>query len=169
MSKKNKIKFNEKPGKFLKGVTSAIKKKGNGSLKLKCGKKEKKILKAGCPHHYLGKKGKPKAALERCGDVTRCKICGERIHIKFYTDEDVKNAIQEVKDINNQAKYIAVASGYGSSASDYFGELGVNLQKYPKTYRKLRDSIKKRSKIKKNKNQNKNRSGSSQFGSWSLK
>lgn len=169
MSKKDKIKFNEKPGKFLKGVSSALKRKGNGSFKLKCDKKEKKILKAGCPHHYLGKKGKPKAALERCGDITRCKICGARFTVKFYTDEAIKNAINEVIDINNQAKYIAVGAGFGKEASDYLGEFGVSLQKYPKTYKKLKYSLQKKNKIKKNKNHNKNRSGSSQYGSWSVK
>ena len=164
----SKIKINDKPGKFLKGISASLKKKGNGSFKLKTSKKEKKVLKAGCPHHYLGKKGKPKAALERCGDIMRCRICGAEINLKFYNDEKINEAVEAITAINNQAKYIAVASGYGSGAADYLGEMGVALSRYPKTYRKLRDSVKKRNKIKNN-NKNKNKSGSSQYGSWSTR
>lgn len=171
MSEKNKFKTNKnnKVGKYLKEISSVIKKNDDGVIKLKTkNKKEKKILKAGCPHHYISKKGKPKMALKRYGDIAKCKICGAEFKTKFYSDEQINDIVGNFKEVNNQAKFISVSMGFGGEATDYFGDVGVTLSKYSKTYAKMRNASMKSKNIEKKKNKDKD-NGFHKYGSWNTK
>lgn len=151
-------------------ITKSLNKKGEIRGR---SKKETKKLKAMCTHHKYNKKGKLKAAVFNTGDgYCICELCGKRFPTKLFDDNELKGIVHDMKTINEQAKYMAVAIGGGKEAIDYFAKTGVVLQSYQKNYKKIRFTAQKQSKIhgKNKKNHNRNgMGGSAQFGSWNIK
>lgn len=144
-------------------VTRAINKKGR--LKGK-NKKETKMLKASCPHHRYNKKGKLKPTIFNNNDGTCiCTMCGGKFPAKFYDNDQLGQIVGDMRTLNEQSKYMAVATGSGDSTVEYFSQTGAILSKYKKAYKKVRSFADKQSNIK-NKKKKKVATGSSQYGGW---
>ena len=147
----------------VKLVTEALNKKG--ALKGKS-KKETKVLKALCPHHKYSKKGKLKPTIFNNGDGTCvCTMCGKKFPASLYNNENLGQIVGDMKTLNEQSKYMAVATGAGPATIDYYSQFGVMIGNYKKSYKKLRNVIAKQDSIKQKK---KKRAGttSAQYGSW---
>ena len=115
--------------KSLEMVSKAVNKKGK--LKGK-NKKETRGLKAICPHNRYNKKGKMRPTIVNNNDGTcTCALCGATFSTKIYKGDMLKDAIQPFKALNDQAKYMAAASGAGAKAIDYFAQTGAMLANYP--------------------------------------
>ena len=171
MSKKNK---NVQMGDIMrnipkdpnKAITECLNKKG----RIKCDtKKTTKIMKCFCAHHSYSKKGKLKPRLDFDGNGTaRCTMCEEKVHINPYTNEQVKEAVGNVVDIVNNAKFLANTCDAGSETLKYLGAMQAMLETLPKTYDKTTDIVMRQSedKGKNRKKGNKGRSGS--VSGWRL-
>lgn len=153
----------------VKLVTEALNKKGK--LKGK-NKKDKKMLQLICPHHKYTRKGKLHPTIFNNNDGSCiCTLCGQTFPAKFYSNKDLGEAVGNIRSINEQAKYMAVATGAGNNTVDYFSNFAVSLGQYKKVYKKVRNVAEKRGNIR-NKGKNKNNhssAGSSQYGSWGRK
>ena len=77
-----------------------------------------------------------------------------------------------MKELNNQAKFLSIATNSGEEMSALFSKTGVLLGIYKKNYKKLRKIAEKQSNItggkkgKKNKNKGNGGTSSDAFGSW---
>jgi hypothetical protein len=144
-------------------VTRSINKRGE--LKGK-DKKETKYLKAICPHHKYNKKGKLKPTIFNNNDGTCiCTMCGQKFPTKLYDNDQLGQIVGDMKTLNEQAKYMAVATGSGGNGVDFFAQVGAVLAKYKKSYKKLRTIASKQSHVKEKKRK-KNSMGSNQYGTW---
>jgi hypothetical protein len=147
-------------------TTKVLNKKGEIKGK---NKKETKSLKGACPHHKYNKKMKMKPTIFRTGDdYAICEACGARFPVKVFEDEELNARVKSFEEMNNQAKYIAVAVGAGNEAADYFSKLGSIIKPFQKHYKKIRTVAQKKNSINKKKNKKGNRiaGGSAQYGSW---
>lgn len=143
-------------------VTKAISK--HGKLKAE-NKKKKKMLKKICPHHKYNRHGKVKPTIFPDGDgACICTMCGATFPAKFFSNNEIKEIVGEMKSVNEQAKYLSVAVGAGQNTVDYHTDLAVKLGTFAKSYKKLRGVASKKDTIKKKKN--KRSQGSAQYGSW---
>ena len=147
-------------------VTKAINKKG----RLKGhNKKEKKALRGACPHHKINKHGKIRPTIfSNDGEYCICTMCGQRFPAKFYSKQDMKDIVDQMKEFNNQNKYTAVAINAGDNMVDFFCNIGVSLESYVKNAMKAKNVAEKQGNVK-DKKKNKNRNGSSMYGSWGQK
>ena len=164
MAHENKQNNNGKTLKAVSVVTKSLKK--SGKIKGK-NKKETKYLKRACTHHYYNKKGKLKADFFNTsnGDCV-CNICGRSFPTKLETKDYVREQIETVLGLANQATVAAVAGHLGEKAVDKFVNLKVLLEEFPKDYGRTMKAISKEDNIKKKKNRNKGGNGSNQFGNW---
>lgn len=147
-------------------TTKVLNKKGKIKGK---NKKETKALKAQCCHHMYNKKMKQKPTIFRTGDdYAICEACGARFPVKVFEDDELNARIKGFEEMNNQAKYIAVAVGAGNSTVEYFSKVGAAIQPFKKTYKKIRTIAQKKNSLNKKKNKKGNRTGggSAQYGSW---
>lgn len=149
-------------------VTKSIDKKGRlkGS-----NKKETKVLKGLCPHHRINKNGKVKPTIfSNDGEYCICTMCGAKFPAKFFTNDEIKTLVNDMKEMNNQNKYTAVATNSGDNMVDFFSQFGVMLQSYKKNTKKLRNVAEKQGNVRnKKKNKNGGGNGSSMYGSWGQK
>ena len=159
-----------KHGKTFKAV-SAISKSLNKKGKIKGkNKKETKYLKRACTHHYYNRKGKLKAAFfNNSNGECICELCGRSFPTKPETKSEVRNALESVLGLANQAVTAAVAGSLGEKAVDKFVNLKVLLEEFPKDYSRTMNAISKEDNIKKKKKHNNHGGGSSQYGGWSRK
>lgn len=128
-------------------------------------KKEKRTLIGACPHHKYTKKGKLKPMIFNNGDGTCiCLACGARFPASFYEKSDLKETVNEMMTVNNQAKYMAVAIGADQKTVEYFCQMGVGLKNYYKSHMKVQKVAQNQNSIKKKKK--KRSMGSAQYGSW---
>lgn len=143
-------------------VTKHLTKKGR--LKGK-NKKETKALKGLCPHHKFTKRGKIKPTIFNAdGHYCTCYMCGQEFRAGFYDDDEIKELVDGMKELNNQNKFTSVATNSGESMIDYFAQVGVALEQYVKNAKRVRNVASSASKAKRKKRRT--RSGSSQYGSW---
>lgn len=164
MSKENK----EKQGKSripapVKAVTAHLNKKGKLRGK---NKKETKMLYSICQHHIVSQNGKVKARISNNDGMCTCKICGEQFPAAPFSNTEVKDAIGSVKQIVNQAKFLATALNAGEDTTKAFSEDAVMLQTLSKRYKRITKIAKKQGDMKKKKKGNGNNNGSQQLGSW---
>lgn len=168
MSKKNKKKNKLNPSLIIgdkadpvKVIDDFVGKKG------KIGKKNKgknKFMRGLCPHHRIGKKGYPKPAVWKNADETAtCKICGKKMSTVPYEDHEVKKAVDRIAYINEQQKFMATACNTDKKMRNYFSEMGVLLEFYPKNSKNLAKVARQQNKSKKKK---KDVGSSSSYGSW---
>lgn len=151
--------------KALQLVSKSVNKKGKLVGK---NKKETKMLKAVCPHHRINKHGKVKPTFMNNGEGTCvCTMCRATFPAKFFKDEKLDGIIGDMKTVNEQAKFMAVATGAGNQTIDFFTQFGVMLANYKKAYTKERNVAEKQSNVK---NKKKKKSyESNQYGSWTTK
>lgn len=149
--------------KEVKTVSENLTKKG--VLKGK-NKKETKALRGMCPHHRLNKKGKIRPTIYSAdGKTFICTSCGETFPAKFFTNEEIKEIMKNMKSLNNQNKFMAVATNSGDKMVSYFCQIGVMLQSYAKHAKKIRNVAEKSGDIRKKKHK-RNETGSSALGTW---
>ena len=149
--------------KAIQVTNKALTKKG----KLKGrNKKETKELKNMCVHHRITKRGKLKPAYFIDNGECVCKMCQHRFPAKFFNSDEVDERFEDMTELVDQYKYLAVAVNAGNSACDYAAKFAVELPKIKKSYKKVVKIAKKQSNISKKKHKKKY-SGSSQYGSWS--
>lgn len=130
-------------------------------------KKDKRMKKAKCVHHKYTHKMKLKPTIFNSGDgYCVCTICGKRFPTALFDDDSVKKSVKGIQEINEQAKYMSVATGAGKEAVEYFSKTGVVLQSFGKNYKKVRLLAQKQNSIKGKKKKKRGGSGSSQYGSW---
>ena len=153
-----------KAAKNVVKVTKSTNKKGN--LKGK-NKKETKMLKAICPHHRINKKGKVVPTIFNNGDYCICTLCGAKFRANFYSKEEVKEAVGAMKEMNNQAKFMSVATNAGENMCDYFGSFGAMIGTFSKNMKKITKVAQKQGAVKEKKK--KHDQGSSMYGSWGQK
>lgn len=149
----------------LAELTRNLDKKGR--LKGK-NKKETKMLKGMCLHHKYNKHGDRKPAIVPGGKkFYYCKMCGSTIRLNTYTKEHLTEVVEEMTNINNQAKYLATAVNAGNAAVEYFASCGIALTNYKKYYIRVATIARKQSKIKKRKKRSEG--SSAQYGAWRAK
>lgn len=155
--------------KLVVKISSMLNKKGEIKGK---DKKETKTAKHGCPHWKINKKGKVVPNIDVVGDYAICRGCGSKIPLQFYDNDKLKGTLNEMKELNNQAKFLSIATNSGEEMSALFSKTGVLLGIYKKNYKKLRKIAEKQSNIggkKGKKGKNKGNGGgtsSDAFGSW---
>ena len=155
-----------KSSKILRRYTNAINKKGElkGS-----NKKETKSLRGGCVHHKYNKHGNPKATIFiNDGSTCNCTLCKGSFPAVFYDNKSIHDIVDEMVELNNHNKYIAVASNAGEEVVEYFSMIGSMLAFYPKNSKKVRNVAQKQDNVKKKKKHH-NGGGSSAYGSWNQK
>lgn len=131
-------------------------------------KKETKSLRAMCVHHRINKKGKIKPTISAAGDRCECKMCGNKFPTKILKQDRLMEIYSPLKGYVNQAKFMAVAGDLGDEVTNFLCKFSVDLEKFPKVYRKIASAVEKKDSVKKkrhNKHGN-NNSGSSSYGSW---
>jgi cation transport regulator ChaC len=137
----------------------------HGKIKGK-NKKQTKVLRGACVHHTTNHKGKVKPTIgNNDGKVCRCRLCGGTFKPSTYDKEAAENKIKGMREINNQAKYLAVALGTANENIRYFSELGSMIELFPKNYRKLASIAEKVESVKKKK-KNRDNDNYSSLGSW---
>lgn len=131
-------------------------------------KKETKRLKSVCVHHKIGKKGKIKSTIENHNGEIYCTMCGKRFPSTLYSAEEVDRIVSDIEELNNQAKFMAVATGSGDDTVKYFASVGAYMEPYKKTYNKVKDIAQRKDAVKNKKKKHKNDryDGSSSYGSW---
>lgn len=153
--------------KLLVKITSMLNK--HGEIKGK-DKKETKALKGSCPHWKINKKGKKVTNIKIIGDYGICKACGAKIPLHLYSNDEVKKTVNGFRDLNNQAKFLSIATNSGDEMVGLFSKQGVLLNLYKKNYKKIRKIAEKQDSLKKGKKKNKNKgnggASSDAFGSW---
>lgn len=150
-----------KKAKSVIKVTKSLNKKG----KLKgSNKKETKMLKGICPHHKITKKGKVVPTIFNNGDYCICSICGGKFPASFYTNDEMDTIVGGMKEMNNQAKFMSIATNAGDQMSDYFATMGSMLVSFKKNAKKLRTVAEKQGSVREKKK--KRNQGSSMYGSW---
>lgn len=143
--------------KITKSVTKHGKIKGHN-------KKETKLLKGICPHHRVNKKGKQVPTIYNNGDYCICTMCGEKFPADFYQKDEYKNILRDVREMNNQAKFMAVATNSGEKTVSYFCQFGGMLSSYSKMFKRVTHVAAKQGSVKSKKKKHNN--GSNQYGSW---
>ena len=139
----------------------------HGEIKGK-NKKDTKRLRATCLHHKVNKHNKPKATIfSNDGEFCNCLMCKASFPAKFYSNQEISERLDDMIEMNEQCKYIAVATGAGDDIVNYYVQLNVLLSSYKKNTKKLRDIAEKQDRVGKKKKHN--RGGSSAYGSWSQK
>lgn len=142
-------------------ITKSLTKKG----KLKgSNKKETKLLNAICPHHKMNKKGKIVPTIFNNGDYCVCQLCGEKFPAIFYTNDNIGEIVGNMEELNNQNKFMAVATNAGDGINDFFTNFAVQLMTYKKNSKKLRNIAEKQGSVKEKKKRRNN--GSNMYGSW---
>lgn len=153
---------NNKRSKAVVEITKNINKKGH--LKGK-NKKETRVLVGMCVHHRINKHGKLKPTIFNNGDgYCICTVCGAKFKTQFYENKDLGDVLGDMKLLNNQSKYMATAINAGDQTIDYFARVGVMLEDYKKTYKKVRAVAQKQGNVRSRKKHT--QSGSSAYGSW---
>ena len=138
----------------------------NGKIKGR-NKKETKTLKALCTHHRRNKHGKLKAMIfSPDGENCVCPACKGKFPASFYSNDDIKDTITPIEELNQQNKYTAVAINAGNETINFFCQFEVMLKHYPKMAKKVRNVAEKQGQVKDKKNKNRGK-GSSMYGSWS--
>ena len=69
-----------------------------------------------------------------------------------------------MKEMNNQAKFMSIATNAGDQMSDYFATMGSMLVSFKKNAKKLRTVAEKQGSVREKKK--KRNQGSSMYGSW---
>lgn len=145
--------------------TTAALKKGK-TLKAKK-KKETIVLRAECPHHFYDGK-KLKSRIKNNGDGTcTCKLCKEQFRTIPFTFDEIDEAYENIKEITNQAKFMAARLGIANNC-DYLCSVSGNLTKWPKVVGKTIKAAKKEDGVKKKKKGGSNSGMSNQYGQWSI-
>ena len=156
-----------KHNKILSRYTNALNKKG--VLKGR-NKKETRALKGGCPHHRINKHGKVKSSIIiKDGTTCVCTMCGAEFPAVFYNNNSINDIVDNMIELNNHNKFIAVAANAGDEMIELFSQTGVILQSYKKASKKNRNLAEKQDNVKKKNNKHNNRNGSSALGSWNQK
>jgi len=131
-------------------------------------KKETKNLRAICPHHKITKNGNIKKMLEVSNDYCICLMCGARFPASLFKNDEIEEIVGDMKELNNQAKFLATATNAGNQMNDYFAEMGARLRTYKKNVIKVRNVADRQQNVKK-KNKKRDSYGSSQYGKWGHK
>lgn len=130
-------------------------------------KQETRIMKGACPHHTINKKGKIVPTLVSDRDSNKykvCRLCGARVEARTYDKEEVSKKLQGAIDVDNNMKFLAVATNAGEPMVRFSSELGSMLKVAKKYYRKVAKIAEKAEKIKSKKN--KGRRSNDSLGSW---
>ena len=160
---------NNKNGKTFKAVSAVSKSLSKkGKIKGK-NKKETKYLKRACPHHYYNRKGKLKAAFfNNAQGECICTICKRSFQTKIESKDTVRERVEPILNLANQATTAAVSGGLGDKAVEKMVNFKVQLEEFSKDYSRIMKAISKEDNIKKKKKHNNNGGGgSSQYGGWS--
>ena len=156
---------NQKRIKIVEKISKSISKKGKIKGK---NKKESKYLKKACVHHYYNRKGKLKPAFFNTNDgYCVCESCGRRFPTKPETKSNVKDVVEDILGLANQAVTATVAGGLGEKAVDKLVLFKVMLEEFPKDYDKIMKAISKEENLRRKKRKGNNGGGSNQYGSWS--
>ena len=149
--------------KAIQVTNRALTKKGK--LKGK-NKKETKMLRSGCMHHVITKRGKlkPKYFIE--DDMCICKMCHKSFPAKLYKGDDVDDIFDNMEELVNQHKFLTVSVNAGNQACDEASSFAIKLPQIKKAYKRVSKLARKQTEIKK-KRRKKKYNGSSQYGSWS--
>ena len=162
MSWENK---NRKKIKEVERITKNINKKGKIKGK---NKKETKFLKVTCPHHYYNRKGKLKPMFFNTNDgYCVCEKCGAKIPTKIEDKATVKDYIEPVIGVTDQAITMAVSAGLSDKAVTELTAFKIGLNKFPKLYKKISTAVSREENLRCKKNKGrKGGGGSSQYGNW---
>lgn len=145
-----------------KAITESLNKKG----KIKADtKKNTKLLKDFCCHHSYSKKGKLKPRIDFSGNKAHCTLCGEEIVIAPLSNESVNKAMDNIKTIANNAKFLATSINAGPETLRYWGTLQALAENAPKQYNKVKDIVDRQNNDKgKNRKKNKGNNNGSVSG-----
>lgn len=166
MSKKKN--YDVKRSKAFINVNKALTKKG----KIKgTNKKETKTLRELCTHHKRGKDGSIKLAIKPLRGAETptcvCKLCGAKFPMVYsLPEENLDNLMDEVKDVNNLVKFLAMACRMDPETVDYFAKFGVELKGWKKLAKRTFKVSSKHDRIDKKK---KSRNNRTLYGHWETK
>ena len=167
MSKKNKklkqVTYHRGDGSVIAIITDHYKKG-----KLRAGsKKEKKILKGACTHHFLSKNDRVKPAYYNDGrGYCTCNICGHTWPAKMKPKDKVESAIGPVRELNDQLKTLAQAMNADKKTIGYVSEFGSMIELFPPFYERIKTVAEKNDRVKKKKKNKGSSDGGVSFGAW---
>lgn len=148
----------------IRVTTDSLNKKGKIKGK---NKKEERVKRGACVHHKYNKKNKVKPDCDNEKGKCHCRMCDARFRHKPYSDDEVVKNLNPVKEMNNQLKFVAVATNAGPEAIRYASQLGAMLECFRKNYKAVISIAIKQDRVKKKGKKNKSNSGSAALGSWS--
>lgn len=143
--------------------------KKKGIIKVPGNKKKEKMERALCCHAFFTKKGNLRPTLIKDTDddgsaILRCEACGQYFHPKMLTKKQVNHLVKDLKDYNNNIKYIAVRYGAGPKVVDFFANVSAMMLNYAKLANRVTKMAKK---TKSFKNKKKDQAARSNPGDWS--
>lgn len=154
-------------GDVIKFITAVTNKKGKVT---KLTKKERKQLKAICPHNrYLNERKKIPEHFIRVDDkkMCRCKICGAVFSGKFATKQKVQERTDAFMRDVTQAQFMNCAVGGGHQTTAYLSSLGEGASRFPGIYADLSGAASKKSSAEKKRGRYENdKNDSGALGSW---
>lgn len=154
-------------GSVIATITNSLNK--HGEIK-GANKKEKKNLKAMCPHHKITKKGKIKPTVSNDGNGTcKCEMCGHEFTTHLFTKDETKENTGKFVEMLDQARYMAQAADLGKDTNMYLAKLSVDVSHFNKVYGKIKHVVERSDNMKKKKKghrNNNNGGGSSNYGGW---
>lgn len=125
------------------------------------------FMRGTCPHHEIGKKGYAVSRIFVNGDGTAtCKICGAKIPVTLFNQNERKKTIAKLEFLNQQMKYLSVACGMQNNVQMYFGKMGGYLGFYDKLSDSVSTVADAASRKKKHKNKKFESGTSQQLGGW---
>lgn len=158
--------FNDKGSKGKNTVIMQVTKSLDNKGKIKGkNKKETKVMRWGCVHHRYTKRGRIKSTTIKDGNALLCTACKKEISGQFYKDAAVKKATEQLMDVAQQAKFLAVACNTSNRTIDYFSKFSIELHMFPKAYKRVAEIASNRGKSRKKK-QRSQYTGSQEYGGW---
>lgn len=161
MGKKNELDIK---GSLVATITNNLNK--HGEIRGES-KKQRKMLKAACPHHKITKKGKIKPTIYNDGNNTcTCEMCGAKFTTHLHTKEETKKIVGNMKEMLDQARFMNQAADLGKETATYLAKLSVDVSHFSKTYGKIKKAVERSENVKNKKKKNRGNGGGSSYGAW---
>ena len=133
-------------------------------------KKETKVAKWLCNHHYINDKGKLRDAIYFNNNMICCEMCGAAWGTDIPTVQKIKSVMKEFKALLDFAKFTTTAIDCGTKAKRYYTEVSLATYQFEKiTIRLAEIASKDYNKKKGKKNKGDKHGGNISPGVWKIK
>jgi uncharacterized Zn finger protein (UPF0148 family) len=129
-------------------------------------KNQTKNLRALCPHHKINKKGKLKMTIVNNGNgECTCLMCGRKFRTQLFDKKEVKDSVEDVREILDQARFMNIAADLGKETELYLAKVSVDISHLPKTYKRIRKATERTDSLK-NKKKKSKKNYTPSYGGW---